>query len=150
MPEMDPAFAALQAQLRELAGPQLKRTQRKALKRVGEMFESAIKARTPVRAGEDIRGGELAPGELSASIHTRVSIASDEATVQGKSDRVTIGPRGRTAKGTNIKLIAADVEYGHGNAAAVGFIREAFDTTKEAAVAAYQESVEEDLGKMVK
>jgi hypothetical protein len=142
---MDPAFAALQARLRSLAGPQLRKTQRKALTKVGELFEASIKAHTPVRAGENVRGGELRPGELSASIKPRVSVASDEGTLQGRADKVTIGPRGKTSSGTDIKLIAHDVEYGHGHAAAVGFIRDAFDTTKDAALAAYQESVEEDL-----
>jgi hypothetical protein len=143
----DEAFNALRVHLRSLAGPKMRATQRKALKRVGQMFEDSIKAKTPVRAGEDIRGGEMEPGELSQSIRARVSIASDEASVfKGKSDRVSIGPTGRTRrKGIDIKLIAHDVEYGHGNAAAVGFIREAFDTTKDAAVAEYQASVEEDL-----
>lgn len=151
MPEMDPAFAALQAQLRNLRGPELKKTQRKALTRVGELFEASIKAHTPVRAGENIRGGELAPGELSASIRSRVSVASDEATVyRARPDRVVIGPRGETAKGTDIRLIAHDVEYGHGDVPAKGFIRAAFDTTKDAAVAAYTESVEEDLAQATK
>lgn len=150
MPEIDPAFVALQERLRNLAGPQLKKTRRKALKRVGEIFEASIRAHAPVRAGENISGGELRPGELAASIKARISIASDEATLQGRSDKATIGPRGTTQKGTDIKLIAHDVEYGHGNAAAVGFIREAFDTTKDAATAAYVETVETDLKEATK
>lgn len=140
---MDEAFQQLQARLRELHGPALKKTQRKALKRVGEMFHDAIVERTPVKSQTGSRGGELADGELKASIKARVSVASDEATLAGRPDRVVIGPTGH-----DVKLIAHDVEYGHGNAAAKGFIRAAFDTTRDAAIAAYTESVEADLKKV--
>lgn len=148
----DEAFAGLQAKLQELGGEKMRRAQRKALKRVGDLMKDAIVE----SAGTNLAGGVgvLGPLELRESFGVRVSVPNDEGVLKGRVSKVTIGPRGRTAK-----LIAADVEYGHGNPRAKKgkaetpehpFIRPAFDATEAKALAAYEEDMSTFVEKAAK
>ena len=143
-------FEALQAKLRTLRGPEMMKTQRKALRAVGDFVEAALVSNTPVKAGTD--GGVLEPGELRDSIKARVSVPSDEAVAAGKEARVVIGPTGYLRK-----LVAHDVEYGHTNAKSKTgsstpphpFIRPVAESSESEAIAIYTEVVTADVQKVM-
>ncbi len=101
-------FEALQKKLNALRTKDLQRVQRKALTAVGDYLEGELVEAAPVKA-ESARG-VLQPDELKRSIRKRVSVPSDAALVQGARAKVVVGPTGQ-----QVKLIAADVEYGHSN-----------------------------------
>jgi hypothetical protein len=148
-------FQGVIDQLNQLDGDQMRQIQRKALRKVGEIVQTAVVAHAPEKAEGD--GGLLAPGELKASIKARVHIASDEGIASGDSSRVAIGPVGNDAQ-----LVANWVENGHvarrGKkkegpprfVPAYPFVRPAFDETQQAAIDAYTESVTADVQEAMK
>lgn len=142
-------FADLQQNLAALKGETLKRAERKALTRVGQIVKAAIVERTPVQSG--VPEGLLAPGELAASIRASVHIANDEGTTVGDTSRVTIGPG--TAK---TRTVANWVENGHANPRAKKglqhtpahpFVRPAQDATEQQAIEAYAETMAAEVQK---
>ena len=145
------SFKDLQTKLRTMQREELVKAQRKALRAVGDFLEAALKSNTPVKAGTD--GGELEVGELRDSIKARVSIPSDERILQGKVDRVVIGPTGKIRK-----LVAWDVEYGHSNSRskdgsvtpAHPFIRPVADASEVEAISIYTETMTAEVQKAMK
>src|SRR5262245_16400655 len=104
---MADGFDVLRQKLRALGGDFERKAQRKALGKAGKIVETGMRDLAPVKKGST---GILAPEELKQSIKSRVTVPDDFGTVMGKTARIVIGPKGKT-----VKLIAADVEYGHGN-----------------------------------
>lgn len=155
---MDKEFAALAAKLHEIGGPVMRQAQRKGLRLVGNIMVAAISERAPSKKG---RGGLLAKDELKNSFKAKVHIASDDAITQGDTSRVSIGPSSHEAQ-----LVANWVENGHATRKpgsgrrsrrhakqyvdAKPFVRPAFDSKKDEAVAAYTASVAEDIQKAMK
>ena len=140
---MDDGFADLIAKLDAVKGDELKKAHRKALKRVGKIIQDAIVSVAPVQAG--VPEGLLEPGQLRESITTRVHIATDESTITGDNDRVTIGPNTKVTK-----AVANWVENGHANARAKTsskrtkphpFVRPSFDAVEQTAIDAYAETM---------
>lgn len=147
---MDDGFSALIAKLDAVKGDALKKAQRKALKRVGEIVKAAIVPVTPVQAG--VPEGLLAPGQLKASITARVHVATDERTTTGDGDRVSIGPNTKLTRD-----VANFVENGHAGPKTSSkrtkphpFIRPAFDSVEQAAVDAYAETMQAEITKALK
>lgn len=148
-------FQALRAKLDAARGQALKQAERKALKAVGSLVQGEIKRRAPFQAGEQ-SGGILKPGELAADVQVHVSVASDQATAQGNTSRVSIGP------GEKTRAVANWVENGHagrGSAKREGparfvpahpYTRPAFDAVQEEATELYESVMTEEMTKALR
>jgi hypothetical protein len=152
---MDDDFAKLHEMLLGLRGDKMRKIQRKALQRAGDLMAEEIRMRAPIKP--EGAGGVMERGELIQRIKARVSAPDDEGVVAGKATRVVIGPKGKSSK-----LVTSDVEYGHTKRKSTGtkgpagftsahpFIRPAFDTKKDAMVEEYRAVVAEEIKKAVK
>ena len=147
-------LAELQARLHSLASDARIAAERKALRAVGTLVQTAIVERAPQQSSTP--HGELAPGELKADIKARVHIATDENAATDVS-RVTIGPTSKTA------YVANFVENGHANrprnkpssrarkenTPAHPFIRPAQDATQQKAIDLYAEIMAAEIQKVM-
>lgn len=150
-------------QLNKLDNVGMRRIQRKALKRVGEIVTLVAKNDCPVKTDA---GGLLKEGELRESIKPRVYIPTDQKVLDGSFPRVVVGPSTDVAKtverfvvdghmGPRPKGIAQadrarhDRETGNKWIPANPFMDRAFDECQEAAQDAYMESVTEDINEIL-
>lgn len=147
---MTDEFAELRAQLDALKHDALNKAERKALTQVGQLINAAIVTDCPVQAGE--AEGLLEPGQLKASFHPTVHIASDAKIATGDTSRVTVQPDTKVCRD-----VANWVENGH--AAPHGgdkrtkphpFIRPAVDANEQKAIDLYASVMTEEITKALK
>lgn len=158
----DGGFAELQEALDSLTGTQRKTIERKALRRVGKIVQKAVQEHAPIRP--DLPSGTALPiGALKDDIEYRIHLATDPID---DNSIVTVTPGKKTAH-------AADwVENGHalvaggyskvdgkggrrGPGKVIGhvqphpFIRPAADSIEGEAVEAFQETLAEEIQKVM-
>ena len=152
-------FAQLDRNLLDLSGPTGERILRKAARAAGEVVQAAITEAAPVRTELRKSYGtngnaawNLPPGALKSDITLRVTKKDSGGFT------ATIGPGKFTA------FVAAMLEYGHeahqgrkykggkylGMVPAHPFIRPAWELSKDAAVAAAEETIADEVIKEIK
>ena len=144
-------FQALKAKLDGLSGEIRIKAERKSLRAVGDLFQTAIIELAPEQS--ETSHGDLPPGALKASIKARVHVSTDEGVTTGDVSKVTIGP------GRSTEYVANWVENGHAgrrsatregparNVPAHPFVRPAFDANEDKAVDLYAETMAAEIEK---
>ncbi len=129
------------------AGPTLaQKAYAKALRAGGEVLRKEVQGRAPIKTEEFKGSNSLPPGALNADIQVRVKTTDQGGTA-------SIGPTAKTA------YVARFVELGHkqvshgkkrgrkviGHVPAHPFLRPALDAAGDAAIAAFQNALVENL-----
>jgi HK97 gp10 family phage protein len=143
-------FQEVERTLKEFAPKLRRKALRKALKAGGDVIATEVKLRAPVRTDVATgRSNALPPGALRADITVQVQTSSNEVAGVAK-----IGPSPKTDH------VARWVEFGHrmvthrpgqrqiGQVPAHPFMRPAFDSSRDEAVAAFGDTLLQAVAEM--